>query len=50
MLGTHHAEAEQRPTDVGGHEHFEEGRGEVVDALHVPARGMSYRPDVQYTL
>ena len=54
-MGSHvkdgnHAEAELQPTDVCGQEHFEEGRGEVVDALHVSARGMSYRPDVQYTL
>ncbi len=46
----HHASAAgEQPTDVCGQEHFEKGRDEVIDALHVPAGGVSYRPDVQYT-
>jgi len=35
-------------TDVCGQEHFEEGRGEVIDALHIAASRMPYRPDIQY--
>lgn len=38
-----------QPTDVCGEKYFEERRGEVIDALYVPAGRMSYRPNVQYT-
>jgi hypothetical protein len=43
-------EANRDSTDVTRQEDLKERRHEVIDPLHVPTRGVSYRPYVQHAL